>query len=128
MKEIKVGKEQTFTHTVTEKELAKVVGSGEVEVYATPMMIAFMEQSASSLIKEELDSEETSVGILIHTTHQAATPCHQKVTCHVKVSAVDRKKVTFEISVSDEKDIIATATHERMVVNKERFEARAKAK
>ena len=128
MKEIKVGKEQTFTHTITEKELAKVIGSGEVEVYSTPMMVAFMVQSAAALIKEDLDSEETSVGILIHTTHQAATPCHKTITCHAKVTAVDRKKVTFQLCASDEKEVIGTAVHERVIVNKERFEARAKAK
>lgn len=128
MKEIKVGKEQTFIHTVTENELANVVGSGEVEVYATPMMIAFMEQCAASLIKADLDEEETSVGIMIRTTHQAATPCHKTISCHVKVTAVDRKKVTFQICASDEKEVIGIATHERVVVNKERFETHAKAK
>lgn len=128
MKEIKVDKEQTFTHVVTEKELAKVVGSGDVEVYATPMMIALMEQSAAALIQPDLDEGETSVGIMIQTTHQAATPCHRTVSCHVQVTAIDRKKVSFQLCVRDEKEVIGVATHERMVVNKERFEARAKAK
>ncbi len=128
MKEIQIGKKETYTHTITEDELASKVGSGEVDVYATPMMIALMEKSAAALIKEDLDMNETSVGIMIHTTHQAATPCHKTVTCQVQVIAVDRKKVTFEICARDEKDIIGMATHERMVVNKERFETRTKAK
>ena len=75
-----------------------------------------------------LEEGETSVGVLMHTTHDAATPAGMKVRISAEIIAVDRKKVTFSIIAQDEKDIIGKASHERFVVMKEKFEAKAQAK
>jgi len=128
MKEIQIGKELTCTTTVKESDLACSVGSGDVAVYATPMMIAWMEHTAAALLKEYLEDGETSVGVMMHTTHDAATPCGNNVIVTAKIMEVNRKKVTFCLIAKDDKDIIGNATHARVVVNKEAFEARAKAK
>ena len=92
------------------------------------MMIALMENTAASLLSQFLDEGETSVGIHMDTTHDAATPQGMKVQACATIVAVDRKKVTFHIEARDEKDVIGTATHERFIVNKEKFEAKAKSK
>ena len=128
MKDIQLQASLTKECLVTKDLLACSVGSGTVEVYATPMMIALMENTAASLLSQFLDEGETSVGIHMDTTHDAATPQGMKVQACATIVAVDRKKVTFHIEARDEKDVIGTATHERFIVNKEKFEAKAKSK
>ena len=122
-------------HTVYEQEivveetmLASHVGSGIVDVYATPMMIALMENTAAACLASFLEGDETSVGVSMNTTHDAATPEGMKVSVRAEITSVDRKKVTFNIIARDEQDIIGKAVHERFIVNKERFEQKAQAK
>ena len=128
MKEIKLQASLTKECLVTSELLASSVGGGIVDVYATPMMIALMENTAAELLSQFLDEGETSVGIRIDTSHDAATPAKMKVWATAQITAVDRKKVTFHIVAKDEKDVIGTAQHERFIVNKEKFEAKAQSK
>ncbi|RGC51649.1 thioesterase family protein [Absiella sp. AM29-15] len=128
MKEIKIGSVLTKEITVTDDLLACHVGSGIVNVYATPMMIALMENTACECLNPFLDEGETSVGVMMNTTHDAATPAGMKVSVTAEITAVDRKKVSFSIIAKDEKDIIGKASHDRFVVVKEKFEAKAQSK
>lgn len=128
MKEVQLQTTYTEEHLVKEHDLAVRVGSGEVAVLATPMMIAWMEHASAACLKQYLEAGETSVGVMMNTTHDAATPCGMKVEISVEIIAVDRKKVTFEVIAKDEKDIIGRATHARVVVNQEKFEQRALSK
>lgn len=125
MKEIRLHETKTIEKKVTENMLANRVGSGDVSVYATPMMIALMEECASSLLASFLEEGETSVGIRMDATHDAATPLSMNVKATAKITAVDGKKVTFQITAIDEADTIGIAKHERFIVNKERFEQKA---
>lgn len=128
MKEIKIGSVLTKEITVTDDLLACHVGSGIVNVYATPMMIALMENTACECLNPFLDEGETSVGVMMNTTHDAATPAGMKVSVTAEITAVDRKKVSFSIIAKDEKDVIGKASHDRFVVVKEKFEAKAQSK
>lgn len=128
MKEITLHTTCTETITVDESMLANHVGSGLVNVYATPMMIAHMEHAATACLEAFLEEGETSVGVMMHTTHDAATPVGMNVEVCAKITAVDRKKVTFSIVAKDEKDIIGKAEHERFIVKKEAFETKAYSK
>lgn len=128
MKDIKLNAKFNEEIVVTEDMLACNVGSGIVCVYATPMMIALMEHAATECLNPFLDEGETSVGVMMNTTHDAATPVGMKVFVEAEIIAVDRKKVSFKVVAKDEKDVIGTATHDRFVVDKEKFEARAAAK
>lgn len=128
MKDIQINTSLTQDVIVDETMLASQVGSGSVNVYATPWMIAFMEHTAATCLEQFLDKEETSVGVMINTTHDAATPQGMKVTITATISAVDRKKVTFSIVAKDEVEGIGIATHERFVVHKAKFEARTQEK
>ena len=128
MKEIKLHTKLTKKITVEESMLASHVGSGIVNVYATPMMIALMENTAASCLDQFLDEGETSVGVMMNTTHDAATPAGMEVEAEVEITAVDRKKVSFHIIARDAKDTIGTAQHDRFFVKKESFEARALSK
>lgn len=125
MKDIQLHEKKTIEKKVTEDMLANHIGSGEVSVYATPMMIALMEECASSLLKTFLEEGETSVGIRMDATHDAATPVSMNVKATAEITAVDGKKIGFQITATDEVDTIGTAKHERFIVNKERFEQKA---
>lgn len=128
MKQITVNKVKEYEIIVTESMLASKVGSGIVDVYATPMMVALMEQTAVMCLAEFMEGDETSVGIRMDTTHEAATPVGMRVIAKATITAVEGKKVTFAIIASDESSIIGRATHERFIVNKHRFEEKAKNK
>lgn len=128
MKEIKCPYVYSEEHCVREADLAVNIGSGDVTVLATPVMIAWMEHAAAQALRAFLDEGETSVGVMMHTSHDAATPCGMKVFIEVSIIAVDRKKVTFEIIAKDACDVIGKATHERFIVLKKKFEQRAESK
>ncbi len=120
--------EQTFT--VTEAQLAKNVGSGEVNVLATPMMIAAIEQTASESVKPYLEDGQTSVGISLNVTHSAATPLGMdfRVVTELTEISANGRILTFSVSAYDQCDQISEGTHQRAIVAKERFEARTLAK
>lgn len=128
MKDIQVNASLSQEIIVDETMLASHVGSGIVDVYATPMMIALMEHTAAKCLDQFLDEGETSVGVMMNTTHDAPTPAGMKVIVQVTISAVERKKVSFHIEAKDEEDVIGTATHDRFIVVKDKFEAKAKSK
>lgn len=125
MKTVEIGAAMTGSIVVTEDKLANSVGSGEVSVYATPMMIALMEQVSASCLKPFLEENETSVGTSIQTSHTAATPCGMTVSVTAVITGVEGRKVAFSVAAKDEKEMIGEAVHERFVVLKQKFEARA---
>lgn len=115
---------------VTEDQLASRVGSGLVNVFATPMMIAALENTAASSLAEYLESGKTTVGTMMNVTHVAATPCGMKVHFETEVIEVSAngKILTFKVAAYDEAGLIGEGTHQRAVVDKERFEAKTLAK
>lgn len=128
MKEVQLHHTYEETCTVTKDMLACNVGSGIVSVLATPMMIAKMEHAALECLAPFLEEGETSVGVMMNSTHDAATPCGMNIVVSAKIVAIDRKKISFEIIARDDQDQIGKASHDRFVVNKERFEQKAQAK
>ncbi len=113
---------------VAKNQLASEVGSGLVSVFATPMMIAAIENTAASSIESELEEGRTSVGTHINVSHVAATPEGMEVRIETELIKVDGKKLSFHVAAYDETGLIGEGTHERVVVNKERFEQKAKNK
>lgn len=99
-------------------------GSGLVEVFATPAMIAMMENCANESIQPFLPEGSITVGIKIDTTHSKATPVGEKVFCRSEVTEVEDRKIVFKITCSDEHGTIGEAYHERFIVNKEKFMAK----
>ncbi|WP_312641834.1 thioesterase family protein [Hydrogenoanaerobacterium sp.] len=123
-----INAEYTLEWLVTEDKIAANVGSGDVNVFATPMMIALMEGAAVQCLKPFLEEGQTSVGASISTSHVAATPIGMKVSATAKIVAVDGKKIDLAVSAFDEAGIIGEGTHTRFIVDKERFEQRAATK
>ncbi len=106
---------------VEQEDTAKTVGSGDLMVYATPCMVALMEGAAFESIAPLLAEGESSVGVSMNVAHTAATPVGMEVHAESTVTAVDGRKVTFEIIACDESGEIGRATHERVIIRSERF-------
>lgn len=120
----------TYTNeiTVTEEMSAKIVGSGTLDVYATPAMIALMEKTAMECVAEQLEEGQGTVGIQIAVDHVSATPLGMKVRCKAVLEEVDGKKLTFSVSAEDEAGLIGKGTHQRFIVNENSFQQKADGK
>jgi len=110
--------------------LASSVGSGKVDVFSTAMMVAWMEATAVDVAQACLEQGQTTVGTGINVTHVAATPLGMKVRFTAELTAVSAngKGLSFKVAAHDEAGLIGEGTHERVVVNREKFEARTRAK
>ena len=126
--EIKPGETYTAETVVNETNLASALGSGLVDVYATPMMVALLELAASECIKPFLAPGQVSVGGHVNVSHTAATPAGMKVTATATVTAVDRRRVDFNVAMRDDAGEIGSGTHTRFIVDKDKFTAKANEK
>lgn len=118
---MEVGKTYSVEITVTEKDTARAVGSGELEVLATPRMCALMEEAAYKCIMDALDSESSSVGTSLNIAHLSATPVGMSVRAEATVTAVEGRKISFALKAYDGAGLIGEGTHERFIVKKEKF-------
>ena len=104
------------------------VGSGRIAVLATPVMINLIEAAALSAIEHLLPAGHQSLGIRLDVRHFAATPVGLRVTATAEVMAVEGRTVSFRVEARDERELIGEGTHERVVVNVARFDARVQRK
>ena len=128
MKDIVIGTTYTLSSTVTEEKLACNMKSGSLPVFATPAMAALMEETSAAALSLFLEEGETSAGTALDLKHTAATPLGMKVTATAEIVEVDRRRVTFQVTVRDEQEEIGSARHDRFVVGAEKFLAKANAK
>lgn len=116
------------TIMVTEDKTAKVLGSGKLEVYATPAMIALMENTASESVEAYLEEGQGTVGTLIQVKHVSATPVGKQVTCETTLVEIDRKRLVFEVKAFDEAGLIGEGIHERFIIDNQKFMEKAQNK
>ncbi len=126
--EIIVGTRFRQEWVVTEEMLAKNVRSGAVEVFATPMMVALIESTASDCLQQFLELGTISVGLAISVTHIAATPLGMKVYAEAEITAVEGRRVDFKVTAFDETEKISEGTHSRVYLNQQKFEQKAQGK
>jgi excisionase family DNA binding protein len=107
--------------TVEETHTASHLGSGGVEVLATPVMIALMEDAARSSVDSKLEQGQMSVGVNLNVSHLAATPVGMRVTARAELVAVEGRKLTFKVEAHDEREKIGEGTHIRAIINLDRF-------
>lgn len=125
---IEVGRKGRAETVVTPENTAQAAGSGLVPVFATPHMIALMENAAVQAVQAQLASDEGTVGTRLDVTHDAATPIGMKVWAQAEVTAVEGRKITFSVAAFDEREQIGGGTHERFIIKPEKFLARVQAK
>lgn len=128
MKELKTGISAEETIVAVKETLASQVGSGSLDVFATPQMIMLMEKAACTCLAPYLENDETTVGTEMNVKHISATPCGMKVTATAELTAVNGREFTFTVKASDEAGAIGEGTHKRFLVYGEKFTAKANSK
>ena len=113
---------------VTAANTAKTMGSGTLEVFATPALVALAEKTCWMSVADALGEGNGSVGTKLELEHTAPTPVGMTVTCESELVAVEGRKLTFKVALHDEKGPVGGGTHERFVVNDAKFAAKAEAK
>lgn len=122
MKEIITGTFATSSTKVDSTNTAKAAKSGSLNVFATPFMIALMEEATCNAVSEFLENDETTVGTNINVAHNKASALGEVITAKAVISEVDGRKITFDVSANDENDnVIGSGKIERFVVNSEKF-------
>ncbi len=114
--------------TVTKENSASAVGSGLLDVFATPAMVALMEKTAWMSIAPYLDEGEGTVGTKLDLAHTSATPVGMRVWCESELIEVDGRRLVFKVEAFDDKGSVGGGTHERFVIKNEKFMAKALAK
>lgn len=125
---LKVGLAGTAELVVGPEHTAPRVGSGMVAVLATPVMINLIEAAALAAAERLLPAGHQSLGIHLDVRHFAATPVGMRVTASAEVTAIDGRTITFKVEARDEKEPIGDGTHQRVVVNVDRFDQRVQRK
>lgn len=116
-----IGKKYTSTLVVEERHLACNVGSGDLRVLATPIMMALMENAAMLCVADELDPANSTVGGQISSSHLKPTGLGHTITATAELIAEEGRKLKFHISASDEEGLIGEGEHLRFVVGREKF-------
>ncbi len=118
---IKIGLTNKAEKRVKQEDSATVHGSGSVEVFATPAMIAFMERTAMLCVSDFLPQGFTTVGTHVDITHSKATPIGMMIYCEVKVIEFDGRKLVFKIIANDDEGKIGSGTHTRFIIDEKKF-------
>ena len=113
---------------VTKENTAAGIGSGSLEVFSTPMMILLMEESCFMSVNDILEEGFTTVGTCVNVKHLSATPLGMKVVIKSELINVDGRALTFKVEAYDEKGLIGEGSHERFIVNNEKFQAKTDSK
>lgn len=111
---------------VNKDNLAITLGSGDLEVFATPALVALMENAAMKAVADSLPEGSTTVGAMMQTSHVKPSAIWETVTATAVLKEIDGRKLTFEVSASDTKGIVGEGTHIRYIVNREKFMSKLK--
>lgn len=116
-----IGQKYTSTIVVEEKHLACTVGSGDLPVFATPMMMALMENAAMLCVAQDLNEGESTVGGHIASSHIKPTAPGKTVSATAELISVEGRKLKFKVTAADEDGTIGEGEHLRFIINKEKF-------
>ena len=118
---MEIGLKYESQTVVSEANTAATLGSGDMAVFATPAMVALMENAAMLAVKESLPEGSATVGTQMNTSHIKASPLGATITASAELTEVEGRKLTFAVKAWDEKGIIGEGEHTRFVVDRERF-------
>lgn len=118
------GLKATATVVVDATNTARTMGSGDLEVFATPSMVALMENAAMTAVAAALPEGSTTVGSEMNCSHIKPSKLGAKITATAVLTAVEGRKLTFTVGATDEQGIIGEGVHIRFVVDRERFMAK----
>jgi fluoroacetyl-CoA thioesterase len=118
---VQVGAKGDASVTVNTTNTALAMGSGNVPAFATPALVALMERAAVEAIHRQLEGGEATVGSMISVRHLAPTPIGKRVRAEAVVTAVDGRKITFTVNAWDAVEKVGEGTHERVLIDRDRF-------
>ena len=113
---------------VVRENTAAAVGSGALEVFSTPSMVALMEKAALSSVQPYLDEGQGTVGTRLEISHLAASPIGAHITAESVLVEIDRRMLTFEVKAYADGELIGEGRHQRCIIMNERFMEKALAK
>ena len=123
---IEVGLKYESQTVVSTTNTAKTLGSGDMEVFATPAMIALMENAAMMAVAPYLDEGASTVGIEMASSHIKASPIGATITASAELISAEGRKLSFKVKAWDEQGVIGEGNHTRFVVDRERFLSKVK--
>jgi len=125
---LEVGTKRSQTWVVAREHLASAFGSGLVDVLATPVLVGFCEECSRMMVDPMLPPGQKTVGTAISLEHLAATPPGMKVKVTSELVAIDRRRLSFRFEAHDEVELVGRGTHDRFIIDQERFAATVEAK
>ena len=123
---IEVGLKYESQTVVSTTNTANTLGSGDMEVFATPAMIALMENAAMMAVAPHLDEGASTVGIEMASSHIKASPIGATITAYAELISAEGRKLSFKVKAWDEQGVIGEGNHTRFVVDRERFLSKVK--
>lgn len=123
---MEIGLTYTSTTVVDNSNTAVALGSGDMDVFATPAMVALMENAAMNAVASHLEQGQTTVGTQITTSHIKASALGATISATATLTAVDGRSLTFSIVASEGDKTIGEGTHTRFIVDRERFLSKLK--
>ena len=125
MDTLKVGLKDTLEWEVTEQ---LTTARGEFRVFATPFMVQFAEAASHKLVALHLEPGQGQVGLVVNIRHMAPTPLGKMVRAEVELTAIDRRKLAFHVQIFDDVEQVGDVTHERFVVDVDKYTERLRKK
>ncbi|MCG2730507.1 MAG: thioesterase family protein [Acetobacterium sp.] len=121
MEELKVGTCYEKKFIVNKEDTALALGSGGEEVLATPQLVAWMENTAFAGVEGNQSVENTTVGTFIELKHMAASPVGMEIQIKATLVSIEKRTLNFDIDAWDAVEKIGEAIHQRVIVDKARF-------
>jgi predicted thioesterase len=115
------GIHNSVTLVVEHKDTAAVYGSGALEVFATPAMIALMEKTCLESVADKIGEGNTTVGIAVNIKHLKASPVGSTIRCDAEITEVDRRRLVFKVKCFEGETLVGEGIHERFVVDSQKF-------
>ncbi|MBQ9138099.1 MAG: thioesterase family protein [Alistipes sp.] len=121
---MEIGLTYTSTTTVCQANTARTLGSGDMDVFATPAMVALMENAAMNAVAPALTEGQTTVGTQVETSHIKASALGATITATATLTAIEGRKLSFAVEAHDGTTLIGSGTHTRFIVDRDRFLAK----
>ena len=118
---MEIGLTYTSILVVSKDHVAAVMGSGDLHVFATPAMVALMENAAMLAVADYLPEGSTTVGAMMNTSHVKPSPVDETIQATAVLTGIEGRKLTFSIKAEDSKGVIGEAEHVRYIVDREKF-------
>ena len=118
---LEIGLEATIELTVTEQDTARSLRTGEVEVLATPRMIALCEEATMAALVGRVDDGFTTVGLSVQVDHLRPTAVGGRIWAEAHLDKVEGRRLCFSVTAKDDRGLIGAGKVTRVVVEVERF-------